>query len=355
MTDRRREVAELRRQMAEVDQEVLKGILQRARLARQLGDLESRQPGSIPPASEREVSVDIEQLVGDDMPIDAVRSLFRAIHTATSALERPARVACAGPEGGFAQLAARQRFGQAAPLIAAESPEAALDQVQRRRADFAIFAFESSIEGPLQASVEALVQSELSLAAKVEIAQHLSLMTRSGRAADVTNVYVFPSDRAAAQKYLASLPRATIVDARTPLAACQLALEDAAGAALVPEETGEQEGLVTAQANVSDRAVLVRYGVASARPASRSNKDTTSIVFGVHDQPGALFDVLRHFAERGINLETIQSRPMRGEGWNYLFYVELTGHVTDRSLVTALEEVKRQTRLLKVLGSYPSC
>jgi chorismate mutase/prephenate dehydratase len=137
---------------------------------------------------------------------------------------------------------------------------------------------------------------------------------------------------------------------------CQLAADDPAGAALAAEEVGEQVGLVAIQSNVNDRAdVRVRYAVASARPTSRSGKDTTSILFGVRDEPGALFDVLRVFAERGINLETIQSRPMQGEGWNYLFYAELTGHVTDRSLVTALEEAKRQTRVLKVLGSYPSC
>ncbi|HEY3594549.1 MAG TPA: prephenate dehydratase domain-containing protein [Polyangiaceae bacterium] len=355
MTDRRREVAELRRQMAEVDQEVLRGILQRARLARKMGELETHQPGSIPPAAERDVLIDLEQQVADDLPIEAVRTLFRAIHEVTSAIERPSRIACAGPEGSFAQLAARHRFGAAAVLVSVETPEAALDHVQRRRADFAVFPFESTTEGPLQASVEALSQSEISMAAKVELTQTLSLMSKSGRAADVANIYGTSSDRSAAQKYLSSLPRVSIVDARSPLAACQMASEDSAGAALVPEETGEHVGLVPVQANVSDKSVHVRYAVASGRPASRSGKDTTSIIFGVHDQPGALFDVLRHFAERGINLETIQSRPMLGDGWNYLFYVELTGHVTDRSLVTALEEVKRQTRLLKVLGSYPSC
>jgi chorismate mutase/prephenate dehydratase len=342
--------------MAEADQEVLRGILRRARLARKVGELESSQPGSIPPAADRSSWADLEQEAGsDDLPLDAIRALLRSIHAATNSLERPSRVACVGPEGGFGQLAARQRFGPAAPVLAVESPEMALEHVQRRRADFAVFPFETSAEGPLQASVEALAQSELTLAAKIELVQNLSLMSRGGRAADITSVYVFAVDRVAAQKYLASLPGLTAIDTRSPLAACQLALDDATGAALVPEETGEQMGLVAVQSNVSDRTdVRVRYGVASARPTSRSGDDRTSILFGVDDQPGALFDVLRHFAERGINLKTIQSRPLPGEGWNYVFYVELTGHITDRSVVTALEEVKRQTKLLKVLGSYPS-
>jgi chorismate mutase/prephenate dehydratase len=74
----------------------------------------------------------------------------------------------------------------------------------------------------------------------------------------------------------------------------------------------------------------------------------------VNDEPGALFDVLKHFAERGINLKTIQTQPMSGEDWNRLFYIEVSGHVTDRAVITALEEIKRQAKLLKVLGSFPS-
>jgi len=65
--------------------------------------------------------------------------------------------------------------------------------------------------------------------------------------------------------------------------------------------------------------------------------------------------VLRLFAERGVNLRKIQSRPAQSsEDWTYLFFVELSGHVTDRPLVSALEDVRHKARFFKVLGSYPS-
>jgi len=77
-------------------------------------------------------------------------------------------------------------------------------------------------------------------------------------------------------------------------------------------------------------------------------------LFTVQDAPGSLLDALRQFAERGINLSKIQSRPMEGESWAYLFFVEVAGHFTDRALITAFEEMKRGTRSFKVLGSYPA-
>jgi chorismate mutase/prephenate dehydratase len=98
----------------------------------------------------------------------------------------------------------------------------------------------------------------------------------------------------------------------------------------------------------------VRYAVVGTRPSSRTGNDLTAIVFAVQDAPGSLLDVLKQFAERGISLTKIQSRPAPGEAWAYIFFVECTGHATDRGLVTAIEEIKRLTKFFKVLGSYPA-
>jgi chorismate mutase / prephenate dehydratase len=354
MADRRREVEDLRRQMAEADADILRGLQRRAHLARQIGSLGPGTP--ISPAGEREQLALLEKMAADELPGEVVRAVFREIRAATAPLERPARVAYAGPEGGFSHVAAQRQFGLGATLVSVESVEVAIDEVTRQRTDFAVIPFESSLEGPLQTSIEALSATELLLAAKIEISAGLDVMGRASHAAEIDKLYAYAADRLACQKYVTSHPKAAVIDVRSPLAACQMCLQDPSGAAIVAEAVGQQAGLVAVETNVGDHAdVRVRYGVISTRPTQRSGADTTALIFGVHDAPGALFDVLKHFAERGINLQTIHSRPRRGENWNYLFYVEVTGHVTDRGVVTALEEIKRETRLLKVLGSFPSC
>ncbi|MES1187500.1 MAG: ACT domain-containing protein, partial [Myxococcales bacterium] len=88
-------------------------------------------------------------------------------------------------------------------------------------------------------------------------------------------------------------------------------------------------------------------------PASRSSADVTCLLFSLDDKPGSLFDILRHFAERGINLRRLHSRPAGREPWDYVFYVEIGGHATERGVITALEAVKKSTRYLRVLGSFP--
>ena len=97
----------------------------------------------------------------------------------------------------------------------------------------------------------------------------------------------------------------------------------------------------------------MRYAVISRLPAPRSGADATALIFSVHDHPGALHDILQHFKERSCNLRRIQSRPVAAEGWQYVFYVEVSGHTTDRGLVAALEGVKREAKMLKIIGSFP--
>src|SRR5262249_7330761 len=125
-------------------------------------------------------------------------------------------------------------------------------------------------------------------------------------------------------------------------------------AAIVPTGCMGANELRVARENIGDEGeVRIRYGIVSRLPAPRSGTDATVLLFGVHDRPGALHDVLLHFKERNCSLRKIQSHPVPGERWEYVFYVEVSGHMTDRPLVAALEGVKRDAKMLKIIGSFP--
>lgn len=221
------------------------------------------------------------------MPAESLEGIFREIFAACLALELPVKVVYAGLEGGAAHEAARARFGKTADLTAVEGTPAALEEVARRRAEFAVVPIETKREGIVQPTILALVATDLKIVSAVES----------------------------------------------------------------PANPANPGG--------GDALERVRYAIVGARPSSRTGEDTTALVFNVPDTPGALLDVLRQFAERGVNLLRIQSQPaqpLQGtlflNDWTYLFFVEVAGHTTDRPLVTAFEEVKRLTKFFKVLGSY---
>jgi chorismate mutase / prephenate dehydratase len=361
-SDQERELAKLRAALDEVDDAILDALAKRATLSRKISALRQQEGVSraFSPVRERQVMERIETKGAGDFPKRAIAPVFREIMSACTALEAPMRVAYEGPPGSLAHEAARKRFGASAEYLACEAPRAALQLVEREHADTAVVVLESSKEGLLQPALDALAESDLKIVDEIESDARVHLLNVTGNLQGIEKVYAAPNERAAAAKFLAAnLPRAQILDTRTPVMAAQLAAEDHGAAALGGGTVAEMFGLQIARGNVSDETgEHVRCAAISQRPSARTGRDTTAIAITLDDAPGALFRVLQPLADRDQNLRRIQSRPQTRKGDEasriYRFFLELSGHVTDRALVTALEEMKRNVRELKILGSYPS-
>jgi chorismate mutase/prephenate dehydratase len=352
--DERKRIEELRRQLLDTDVELLRAIERRARSAQELSKLRSGTARYAPVADGTHLAA-LEKAVSPPIQADSIRPIFNAIDAACRVFEVAPRVVFLGAEGSFGWMAARSYFGPSAELVRADGPVAALEEVGRSRADFAVVPYESLKDGPIFPTIQALAAADLKLVGEREVDQVLSLVNASGNPADVEKIYVSHHDHAACVQYLESNhPRALVVDVRSPNMAWELAAENHGSAAIVPRGAVGAHDLRVARENIGDEGeVRIRYGVISRLPAQRSGADATAMLFSVHDHPGALHDILQHFKEKSCNLRRIQSRPVKGEGWEYLFYVEVSGHQTDRALVAALEGVKREAKMLKIVGSFP--
>ncbi len=351
-----READELRHEMARIDARLVAILDERARVARRLGELRSEHAPTLPVADHAAIRELVERSSGD-MPRDALREVLREVFASGLLLELPVKVAFVGPEGGPGHSAARGRFGsERSNLISADTAKDALEEVSRKRAEFAVVPFETSTEGPLQSTILALMASDLRITEVLDDDFDLHVVSRTGTLSDIAKIYATPADHALCQRFLDGIaPRVAVVQVKSPRMACQLASEEPGAAALATEGFGALHGLAIAQRAVRNAdSSRVRHAVTGPRPSGRTGNEATSFVFSVQDAPGSLLDVLRVFAERGIRLTKIQSHPAEGASWSYLFYVEAAGHFTDRALVTAFEEIKRMTRLFKLLGSYPS-
>lgn len=351
MSEQQRELEEIRQSLAKIDAHLREEMERRARLSKRANELRGSEPAQLPP-----LETMLESVLGKasgDLPVESLRVIFRELIGACLAIELPVKIAVIGPEGSAASVAARQRFGAGATVLVHESAASALAEVSARRAEYAVLPLEAKTEGPVQPTIEALMSSELRIAAVESAPATLHVMNKSGLLADVNQVAGTVADQTRAERFLATLPEPmSLLDARSPLHACQLAQQSAGTAALVTEEVGTAQGLKVARRNQEREEI--RYAVVGGRPSSRTGRDITALAFSVQDTPGALLGVLQQFSERGINMLTLQSHPEPGDGWNYLFFVEVDGHASDRALVTAFDAVKKATRFFKVLGSYPA-
>jgi chorismate mutase/prephenate dehydratase len=351
-----READELRHELARIDARLVAILDERARVARRLGGVRGDHPPTLPVGDHAAIRDLVDHSSGD-MPRDALREILREVFAAGLLLELPVKVAFVGPEGGLGHAAARGRFGaDGSNLVSAETTADALEEVSRKRTEFAVVPFETSTEGPLQSTIQALMARDLRITEMLDDDFDLHVVSRSGTLTDVVKMYATPADYALCHRFLDAVgPRVTVVQVKSPRMACQLAVDEPGAAAVATEGFGALHGLTVAQRGVRNAdSSRVRHAVTGPRPSGRTGNEATSFVFSVQDAPGSLLDVLRVFAERGIRLTKIQSHPAEGASWSYLFYVEAAGHFTDRALVAAFEEIKRMTRLFKLLGSYPS-
>ncbi len=352
MSDTKHELEQIRQTLAKIDVTLLQEIEKRARLSKRAGELRGQEPAQQLPPLELILEVVLAKASGE-FPVESLRVAFREIIGCCLSLEAPVKVAVLGPEGSPATVAARHRFGAGATILAQETPAAVLAEVAGRRAEYAVLPLEGKIEGPVQSTIEALMESDLRIVSVEETSATLHLMNKSGEVGDIEKVCGTVIDQKRVERFLAAHPsKVDIADVKSPLQGCERALEENGVAALITEEFGAAMGLKVARRNPQTEEA--RYALIGGRPSSRTGRDITAFAFSVQDTPGALLGVLRQFSERGINMLTLQSHPAPGDGWNYVFFVELDGHATDRALVTAFEEVKRVARFFKVLGSYPA-
>ncbi len=351
--DPRRGSDELRKEIARLDREILERLEARARASKEIRARSESEPST--EGTEREALEALRQVASGDLPNEALNSIFGAIRSSGRGLEQAPRVAYLGPEGGFCHVLSRAHFGSSSAFSECPSVPEALEEVLRGRAAYAVFPFESSVDGLVQTSITALTDTDLLIVGASTQPVAFQLMGRAASTSALEKVYTTPWGHAACQRFLdAELPRVSVIDVRSMKVAAEFALEDARSAALLPEATGREQSLDLLRENVGDVVeTKMRYAIAAPRPVSRSGADVTCLLFSIDDKPGSLFDNLRHFAERGINLRRLHSRPAGRESWDYVFYVEIGGHVTERAVTTALEAIKKSTKYLRVLGSFP--
>lgn len=283
-----------------------------------------------------------------------VRAIVREVLSASHALVENRRVVVVGGRGSFAHVAARAHFGSSTSYGSCPTVALALDELARDGASYVVLPLETSTDGAVTATLTGLVHSEAHICAEVTVNVVHHLWSSSGKREDIERIYGTRSGLAAADAHLRrEFPRATLHDVELASVAAGFAGEDPKAAVIGPGVLSEH-GLVPVVEGIDDeRGLSTRFAIVGKTLPSRTGRDRTVIAMAVADSPGALYNTLRPLAERGINLTRLESRPASGTAWRYLFFVEMDGHVTDRPILTGLEELRGISRHVRILGSYP--
>lgn len=349
---------ELRQQIDAIDDQILALLNQRARIAREIGHAKTGQGlDYYNPGREQAVFERLTAQNNGPFPSEAVRRVFREIISASLSLEQPMKVAFLGPPATFTHQAAQRQFGLSAQLLAQKSIPAVFEEVRRGRADYGVVPVENSTEGIVSHTLDMFVESDLVINAEILLEISQDLLSLSGSMEDIGKVLSHPQALAQCRHWLEeNLPDVPLVDASSTAMAARLAAEDPAVAAIASEVAASLYGLRTVKPKIQDSTNnITRFLVVGRNLTGRTGHDKTSIMFIVADEPGILCRMLAPFSSRGINLTKIESRPVKTKAWEYIFFLDLEGHIEDPAVSEALGDLKSCCRSFKVLGSYPRC
>jgi chorismate mutase/prephenate dehydratase len=351
-----KELEGLRTRIDAVDEEIVRLLDERARLARRIREIKFAEGlEAYDPARERKVLDRVSLLSRGDFPKAGLEAVFREIISSSISLQAPLKVAYLGPESTFTHEAARRAFGTSVDFEPYATVSEVFGQVERGEAQYGVVAVENSMEGAVTHTLDELMASPLKICGEVYLPISQNLLSRETSLEGIKLVCSHPMGLAQAATWLRhELPHAVLEEVESTAEAARRAAEEPGVGAVGSTLAAQAYDLTVLARNIQDaRTNATRFIVLGRSWAGPTGKDKTSVVFSVKDRPGILRDALSAFAEEGINLTRIESRPSRRRMWTYVFFADFQGHPEEERVARALKALEEHCPYVSLLGAYP--
>lgn len=347
------ELLKLRTEIDRLDAEILERLAARARCAQRVGEVK-RGP-LYRPEREAQVLRNIAERNPGPLSDEAVQRIYREIMSWCLGLEQPLKVAHLGPRGTFTEEAAGKHFGGSPALLPMQTIDEVFHAVEAGAVQYGVVPVENSTEGAVSRSLDLLLSDNVSVCGEVSLRIRQNLMTRAADLSQVKRIYSHSQSLGQCADWLANHAHGI---ERLPVSsnaeAARMASEDPESAAIAGERAAHLYDLPILFANIEDDPNnTTRFLVIGKHDAGPSGKDKTSLVCSAPNRPGAVFGLLQAFADEGVSMSKLESRPSRTGLWEYVFYVDIEGHREDPAVAKALAALVDRAAFVKVLGSYP--
>jgi len=349
-------LTQYRKEIDRIDAQFLKLLSERGQIALEVGKAKRAQKADLyDPSREQRIYERLEKLNAGPFDTQSISLIFREIISASHALQEPINVAYLGPKATFTHLACLGHFGASVTDRAVSSIKEVFAEVEKGLSDFGVVPIENSTEGVVTRTLDLFSESPLNIFGEIilDITHHL--LSKAKTLADVKQVYSHSQAIAQCKHFLdENLPDVILSSVSSTAKAAELSQSDPSSAAIASEAAGRIYNIPTLQKRIEDSIEnSTRFLIISKKKNKASGADKTSIIVSIQDSPGELYKILRHFSKQQINLSKIGSRPSKKKAWEYLFHIDMLGHIDDVAIQKALEDLSSQRGSIKVLGSYP--
>ena len=346
----------LRKKINQIDERILDLISKRARFVKEVGIIKKKYAIE-PYASNREKIIyqRLEKRNQGPLTNENIRAIFGEIISASLSLQKPLKIGYLGPEATFSHQASLQQFGHSPQFIPLSNIDGIFEGVEKQRCDYGVVPIENSTEGVIYRTLDMFIETPLKICAEISLEISLCLLSLSERMDQLKKIYSHPQALAQCSRWLTHyLPDIPVKEVPSTAQAAKKAQKDPTAGAVASKIAAKIYNLKILKTKIEDYSKnFTRFWVISHQSPEKSGQDKTSIMFSIKHKAGALYKIIYPFAHYGINMTKIESRPLKDLPWEYFFFVDIEGHITDIKVKKSLNEIEKMVKFLKVLGSYP--
>ncbi len=266
------------------------------------------------------------------------------------------RVVYQGVEGAYSHEAATRYFGEDVQAYHVPSWEEAMEEVSQKQADYAVLPIENSSAGAVSGIYDLLVKYNNYIVGEVFLDVNHALLGLPGAALEeIKTVYSHPQALMQSSEYLNANKNWRQVSVENTAMAAKKVLEDGdkSQAAVASENAGRIYGLTPLKTSINhNKCNTTRFIVVTNRPIYQTGARKVSICFELPHKSGTLYNMLGNFIFNHVNMVMIESRPILGRNWEYRFFVDIEGSLSDSPVQNALLGIAQEAVGMRILGNY---
>ncbi len=266
-------------------------------------------------------------------------------------------VAIQGERGSYSEEATRHLLGMKAELRCCERFEDVFQLTASQETQYCLIPIENSLSGSIHKNYDLLLRHHLRIAREINLQINHNLIVKAGTTfEEINTVFSHPVALDQCDTFFEQFPHLIKRSAYDTSGSVKRIVEENLRdcAAIAGKQAAEFYGGEVVMTDIQDdKENFTRFFLLSPEVEAGEKTNKTSIVFSFRNTPGALFKCISVFALRDIDLTKIESRPIRGRPWEYLFYLDFLGNIKEENTRKALDHLEELTEFLEVLGCYP--
>ncbi|MBA7632988.1 Bifunctional chorismate mutase/prephenate dehydratase [subsurface metagenome] len=357
----KKELRELREEIDKIDDTIVELLNKRGNIVAAIGDLKDRLDMKVfQPQREKEI-IDRLKNKSSIFRDSSIEAIWKEIMSASKLIQGSiTKVGYLGPKGTFTHQAALEYFPKAgSEFITASSSLEIFENVEKGLIDFGVIPIENSLQGTVRETLDLLIEKNLIIYGEIElrIIQNL-ISVKNSDLSKIQTIISHPQAFAQTRIWIkTNLPNVKLISVNSTAEAVRRVqeLNDESYSAIGTEFSSQIYNLKVLSTNIEDNPLnFTRFLIISKRENDhKEGKIKTSVVFVTKHTPGALYRVLKIFADANINLLKIESRPRRRGRWEYIFLMDFEGNKDEEKVVQIFEKINENVIWCKILGSYP--